>query len=281
MPHAPLEELRDALSRGRLIPYLGAGMLTLTADCPVPDSQEKLAAFITAKAAVPHKLKNRLTAAAQFIENFKHRKTLVKLMNEAFWPPVAPSSLHQALAALAHLPLVVDVWYADAMQQALAPRPGGCQIQGLSQAEHFGSWYRGYDAQGQAIDEATAGQCLTVLYKPLGGRAPADNYIISDSDYVELLTEIDIQTPIPALVQTLRQQRGFLFLGCRFNDQLQRILARQIMKRSAGPHWAVITGALTSNELRFMEEQQIRQIDMPLAQFEMGMAAPALELEPA
>jgi hypothetical protein len=36
--------------------------------------------------AVPGKIKNRLTAAAQFIENFKHRKTLVKAMNEAFAP---------------------------------------------------------------------------------------------------------------------------------------------------------------------------------------------------
>lgn len=273
MLQTQLTEVHEALTGGMLVPYLGAGMLTLTQACPVPDSQERLAALITAQVAVPHKIRNRLTAAAQFIENFKHRKTLVKLMDQAFAATTTPSSLHWALAALPQLPLVVDVWYDDAMQQALAPRSGWSQLQGLSQAEHFGTWTRCYDAGGGVIDAAGAGRCGTVLYKPLGGRAPAANYLVSDSDYVELLTEIDIQTPIPALVQSRRQDRGFLFLGCRFNDQLQRTLARQIMKRSCGPHWAVLTGELTSNERRFLDEQNIRQIDLPLVQFEIGLAS--------
>jgi hypothetical protein len=50
--------------------------------------------------SVPGKIKNRLTAAAQFIENFKHRKTLVKAMDEAFALQAAPSPLHRWLAAL-------------------------------------------------------------------------------------------------------------------------------------------------------------------------------------
>jgi hypothetical protein len=90
---------------------------------------------------------------------------------------------------------------------------------------------------------------------------------VSDSDYVEVLTEIDIQTPIPPLVQTLRRGRHFLFLGCRFNDQLQRTFARQIIKRSSDLHWAVLEGVPTRNEQRFMAEYGIRQIDMPLADF--------------
>ena len=32
--------------------------------------------------------------------------------------------------------------------------------------------------------------------------------------------EIDIQTPIPAIVQQRRKDRNFLFLGCRFAYQL-------------------------------------------------------------
>jgi hypothetical protein len=41
-----------------------------------------LAAVLTARVSVPGKIRHRLTAAAQFIENFKHRKTLVKAMDE-------------------------------------------------------------------------------------------------------------------------------------------------------------------------------------------------------
>ena len=78
-----------------------------------------------------------------------------------------------------------------------------------------------------------------MLYSPHGGVRPAKNFLVADSDYVEVLTEIDIQTPIPAAVKAARADRGFLFLGCRFDDQMLRTYARQIMKRSKGPHFAV------------------------------------------
>ena len=90
--------------------------------------------------------------------------------------------------------------------------------------------------------------------------------LVSDSDYVEVLTEIDIQTPIPDIVQERRQGRGFLYLGCRFDDQMLRTYARQIKKRSVGPHHAVADAAtLTGNELRFLAAEEITLIDLPLA----------------
>jgi hypothetical protein len=89
---------------------------------------------------------------------------------------------------------------------------------------------------------------------------------VADSDYVEILTEIDIQTPIPEIVQERRKQRNFLFLGCRFAFQLDRIFARQIIKRSSDKHWAVIEGELTKNEKRFLEELNIERLDMPLSE---------------
>ena len=104
----------------------------------------------------------------------------------------------------------------------------------------------------------------------------AANYLVSDSDYVEVLTEIDIQTPIPPEVQARRRGRNFLFLGCRFTEQLQRSFARQIMKRSSDRHWAVLPGALSRNEARFLLEQGIERLDMSLEDFLAEMAAGGL-----
>lgn len=273
--------LTAGLAAGRIIPYLGPGVLGLIpAGSPVPASPEALAAILTAKISVPHKIRNRLTAAAQFIENFKHRKTLTSLVNAAFEPKVTPSPLHTYLASLPSLPLLVDAWYDDTSQNALATRTDWGQVQGLSQAEHFGTWTGYYDASGTPATEADAEGWNTLLYKPIGSVRPASNYLVSDSDYVEVLTEIDIQTPLPPRVQTLRTGRHFLFLGCRFNDQLQRTFARQIMKRSSDHHWAVLPGELTRNELRFLEEQNIQSINMPLAQF-VAMLTGAELAEPA
>jgi hypothetical protein len=264
-PTHTLHDIADALGRGHAVPYLGPGLLTLAGDdCPLPASPLALVDRLTAKATVPHKIRKNLTAAAQFIENFKHRRTVKSAMSEAFAPSVAPTELHRFLAALPVLPLVVHAWYDNLPQQALAARASWGMAQGVSQAEHFGSWVHYFGPEGTRVEGAA---WETLLYQPFGSVSPAANFLVSDSDFVEVLTEIDIQTPIPEAIQKLRTGRHFLFLGCRFATQLDRIFARQIMKRSSAKHWAVLPEQPTKNELRFLTEQNIERIDLPLREF--------------
>lgn len=269
-----IHEIATSLSTGAVIPYLGPDMLSLCTDIKVPGTPLALAESMTAKVSVPHKIRKRLTQAAQFIENFKHRKSVVHLMNEAFATSPAPSPFHLALAG-SGAGLWVDTWYDDVMSVALAqvePKSGWVQVQGLSQSEHFGQWTGAYAADGTALAELAASPGR-MLYKPIGSHSPAGNYLVSDSDYVEVLTEIDIQTPIPAAVQAWRTGRNFLFLGCRFDDQLTRCFARQIMKRSSDRHWAVLPHEPTRMEARFLAEQNITRIAMPLAEFSAALMA--------
>ena len=261
-----IQTIARSLDSGSVIPYLGPDMLALCADVKVPATPLALAESMTAKVSVPHKIRKRLTQTAQFIENFKHRKSVVHLMNEAFAATPAPSALQLALAS-SGAKLWVDTWYDDSFASALAQ--GGqpwVQVQGLSQSEHFGQWTGAYAADGTPLAELSD-EPGRLLYKPWGGHGPVGNYLVSDSDYVEVLTEIDIQTPIPAQVQAWRSGRNFLFLGCRFDDQLTRCFARQIMKRSSDQHWAVLPVEPTRMEVRFLEEQNITRIPMPLAEF--------------
>lgn len=274
-----LDLIRQGLEDGEVIPYLGPGVLELVQNCQVPNSPEMLVERLVAKVPVPHKIRKNLTAAAQFIENFKHRKTLTTIMEEAFRPTVMPSVLHHYLAnfskARARL-LIVDTWYDAAMQHALDCKTNWGQVQGVSQSEHFGTWVHHYRSDGIQTDDSEAETWGTVLYKPLGSISPERNFLVSDSDFVEVLTEIDIQTPIPEVVKTLRTSRNFLFLGCRFRNQLERTFARQIMKRSSGLHWAVLPDELTRNEARFMEEQHILKLDIPLREFIDGLVSEKL-----
>ncbi len=260
-----LQYIDAALRDGQLIPYLGAGFLDLVpGGSTVPASPAELVTHLTAMASVPHKIRTNLTAAAQFIENFKHRKTVRRAMGQAFAPRQVPTALHRCLASLP-LPLLVHAWYDDLPQLALAGRSDWGMIQGVSQSEHFGAWTHAYHADGTLAQQPAS--WATVLYQPLGSVAPAGNFLVSDTDFVEVLTEIDIQTPIPDEVQTIRSGRGFLFLGCRFATQLERIFAHQIMKRSGPRHWAVLPEHPTRNEQRFLDQYGIERIAMPLAAF--------------
>jgi hypothetical protein len=243
-------------------------VLALTGEsCPLPASPETLVGRLTAKATVPHKIRKNLTAAAQFIENFKHRKTVVKAMSEAFAASVEPAPLHRFLAAQTQLPLIVHAWYDDLPQKALNGRKDWGFVQGVAQSQHYGEWVHYFDGEtGARVSQDDAARWQTMLYQPWGSSTPAANFLVSDSDFVEVLTEIDIQTPIPEPVQNIRRGRHFLYLGCRFSTQLERSFARQVSKRSSDRHWAILPETPTRNEANFLAQFNIERIALPLAE---------------
>ena len=266
---ALMHTLAARLADGTLIPYLGPGVLP-AGDGP-PATPEALADYFGSRVALPRRAKGNAWAAAQQIESNRHRSTLAAIMADAFAVPVEPTGLHHCLARLAP-PMIVDSWYDGAMRRALSSRSADCgvwgEVQGTTRSAIGESrWYRFFDNEGSEVGEAVAEGWSTLLYKPHGGIEPAKACLISDADYVEVLTEIDIQTPIPNVVKQIRSDRSFLYIGCRFHDQLLRTYARQIAKRSSGAHYAVVDPAsLTRNELRFLESQNIRVLNLGLAE---------------
>jgi hypothetical protein len=275
----PLPAIALGLRQGRAIPFLGAGLLE-GGGSAVPTRPEALAAALGKRVPVPSRIRRNLTAAAQYIENFRHRKVLRKLMLEIFEQTPAPVPLQRLLAGMGEIPLIIDGWYDASLLEALAARADWGQVQGVSRAEHRDQWTVWFGADGLPALESAAAQWNTLVYKPVGCIRPSGNFLVSDSDFVEVLTEIDIQTPLPRRVQELRSGRGFLFVGYRFSDQISRTWARQVMKRSGGEHWAIIEEPLTPNEERFVAEQGIRVLPMSIAAFTEALSA-QLELQPA
>ena len=266
MPDAatPGQAIAERLRAGSLMPYLGPGLAELAA-AAVPTTHEELAAFLGARVALPKRARGNCWAAAQYIETHRHRTTLDGLMTAAYAPAVTPTALHRLLAKAAP-PLIVDTWYDGAMRATLSGQVDWGEIQGTSRAGVGEQrWYRAWNAAGEECPVAEAEAWRTLLYKPHGAAAPGRNVLVADSDYVEVMTEIDIQTPLPDEVKRRRAGGGFLFLGCRFNDQMLRAYARQIMKRSGGFHIALVSGVeLTRNERRFLDEQEVAVLDMDL-----------------
>ncbi|MBI5136977.1 MAG: SIR2 family protein [Nitrospirae bacterium] len=257
MNNATIDSLAEQLAEGLVVPYLGPGLFP--ADAPIPTTPAALCTRLEAKVTVPQRARGHLPAAAQYIESNRHRRVLTGILEEAFAPMPAPTAAHRWVARLPWRPLVVDTWYDDTTLRALAAegRPL-CQVTGMSRVGQVTDWFR-HDGCS-----AGCGASETLLYKPHGSVRPNPEFLISDADYVEVLTEIDIQTPIPPAVRELRRGRGFLFLGCRFMRQMDRIFAMQVMKRSADRHWAVIPEAPSRNEARFLKRYGIARIDLPV-----------------
>lgn len=263
---APIADIASALKVRTVVPYVGPGVFALLPECPVPRNSAELTQRLNAKVAAPGRIRASLTAVAQYIESRKHRKTLEAILNGIFRAEVPPTPVHEWLASLPTPELIIDVWYDSVLEVLLAgsaDRTWG-QIQGLSHPQSTGAWVKHYAPDGSEVTAEVAAAWQTILYKPAGSVSPAGNYLISDSDFVEVLTEIDIQSPIPPVVQQRRTGKHFLYLGCRFDAEIQRTFARQISKRSSDTHWAIIDGELSRNEARFLDNHGIARIDLPL-----------------
>lgn len=269
-PSSLLAGIGAEIAAGNLIPFLGPDVLTIGAEPPVPVGARALSLALASKVGVPGRIKNNLWHSAQYIETHKHRVTLDKLMAAFFQPVPEPNALHRWLAGLPKLPMVVDTWYDGAMKAAFetAGRDNWGIVQGCSKARRLdgGVWFRAVSPDGAIVGDDVADGWRTVLYKPHGAAQPTGDVLVSDSDYVEVLTDIDIGTPIPQVIKDRRSSRGFVFLGCRFYDQILRTFARQITKRSSGPRYAVVPGDLTRNEIKFLELEGITPIILPLAE---------------
>lgn len=261
MLSALLDGLARDLLEGAVVPWLGPGVHEAPA---FPASPAALAAWIAQRAPVPGRIRGSLGAAAQYVEQHRHRKTLDRILVEAFARPSPPPPAVQLLERLPRLPLVVDTWYDATCGRALAAQRRVALVHGVDRTGQLERFF--VHAEAPALVPAGA-ECDTVVYQPVGTAWPRPSFVVSDADLVEVLTEIDIQTPIPPEVQRLRARRRFLFLGQRFSSQLERILARQVTKRAAPAHVAVLPGPLTSNEERFLERTGIARVDLPLAAF--------------
>ena len=262
----PLDQLEQAMNEvaaGTRVAYLGPEVSALSGGA-APTTPAALCAMIEAEVRAPRRAQGNLWSVAQYVESRKFRATLDDIMRRAFGaPPDRPNPIHDWIARSAP-PMVVDTWYDDGLLRAFGNRDWGL-AQGVSRnGEWIDIFTRAYDKAGQEVPQADPGW-KTLVYKPHGMARPGSSYLLSDSDYVEVLTEIDIQRPIPQEVQRRRTGRPFLFVGCRFDDQMLRIFARQIAKRSAEGHIAVMPGALTRMEQKFIDELGITRLDLPVS----------------
>lgn len=264
-----LDRLDTALAgvaAGTVIPYLGPGVAALGTGS-FPAAPGTLCARIEAEVRVPKRAQGNLWSAAQYVESRKFRATLDDIVQRAFAGDAGTNPIASWVAAQ-RPPLVVDAWYDGALIEAYRAQGGAGWgwVQGVSRNGEWSLiWTKSYAPDGTERLEGPDPAWSSLIYKPHGLARKGWSFLLSDSDYVEVLTEIDIQSPIPDEVIHRRTGRGFLYLGCRFDDQMLRTFARQIAKRSGGPQSAVIEGKLTRMESRFLDETGIRRIDLPLA----------------
>jgi hypothetical protein len=274
----------SGLHDGSVTPYLGARALAGVTDTAsgqaIPADSDSLILAMNNGQPMAPKLMYEFPRAAMNVELKRGRGALTKFLDRTYRDTTwSGSALHTWLAGQ-KLSYIVDTNRDTLLQQAYAATPHTL-IVGVARITAAAYRFKLFQYDGtayQAIDPEAADISLPVLFKPLGTPLPESNYIASDADFVDYITELMGGFAIPPFLKRMRQGRKYLLLGMRLNRDTERMVLADIVFGKAGG-WALIPNA-NDKEKRFLDKLGIELIQADVGDF-LAAAEGALTLEAA
>jgi hypothetical protein len=262
------------LRRGRLTPFLGAGVNLVGVDLTegfqkghrLPSGAE-LANLLTEEYEYEGDDPHDLVRVAQWVELTIGRADLEESLREVFNRDFPPSVVHEVLARtpdfvrhqpVQEFPLIITTNYDDALERAFAARGEALDV--LTYVAHGRDQGRfrhtGPDGGTTVVSVGDEYTGVTLRERPavvkLHGavsRSAADDqveddsYVLTEDDYIECLSNPDIVRHLPAHVAHRMAQCHYLFLCYSLRDWNMRVMLHRFSQERAKQKnsWAVVS----------------------------------------
>jgi hypothetical protein len=260
-------EIIDGIKSGQVIPYLGPGVLQgatskLSGEAIPADSDSLIYAMNDGKPMAP-KLMYEFPRAAMNLELKRGRSFVTKFLNKTYgetqW---TRAPFHDRLAAIKpHY--VIDV-NRDTQLQETYSDVAHTLIVGVARIAGTDFRFKIFHYDGSSYQEVEQEQVdpkLPILFKPTGTPQPEPNYIASDADFVDYITELMGGFAIPSFLKEYRPNKQYVFLGMRMQRDTERMVLSDITYGAGSPKgWALIPEP-TAKEQRYCKRQNIELID--------------------
>lgn len=234
MTQPAFSEIIDGLRSNTVVPYLGPGVLfdvkSKLNGMPIPaDSDSLILAMNDGKPMAP-KLMYEFPRAAMNQELKRGRSYVTKFLDKTYrdskWSKAA---VHNWLSETKPA-YVIDINRDTQLQDSYADVEHTL-IVGL--ARIAGTDFRfklyKYDKQNyMEISQEQYNPALPILFKPMGTPRPESNYIASDADYVDYITELMGGFGIPKFLKEYRKGKKYLLLGMPLNRDSERMVMSDI-----------------------------------------------------
>jgi len=285
MDSSCFDDILEGLHSGRVVPYLGPGVLsdvTNPADGQhIPAEDEPLILALTGGKPLNARLMNEFPRAAMHIELKKGRKSLTTFLTDLYGKTAwSGGAVHQWLASLS-LPYVIDTNRDVRLQELWADRPHTLVV-GIARLSADPYRFRIWQNDGGAYREISLDAVdpqLPVLFKPLGSPRPEPTFVASDADFVDYITELMGGFAVPRPVKERRIGKQYLILGLRLVRDTQRMILSDLIYDADSPAgWALIPEP-TSKERRYCAKKEIEILEC--AHSEFLAAAGVTSLAPA
>jgi hypothetical protein len=259
------EKLLAGLKDGSIVPYLGPGVLAdvknVATGEPIPADSDSLIIAMNGGKPMAPKLMYEFPRAAMNIELKRGRTTVTKFLTRTYGETAwTRGAVHDWLKDITpHY--VIDINRDTQLQDSYGNLPHNL-IVGIARLGGTDFRYKLYFWDGNAYQKTEAiNPAIPILYKPMGTPKPDANYIASDADYVDFITELMGGFSIPPEVKALRKGKQYLLMGLRLNRDTERMVMSDVIYAAAEPAGWVLIQNPTDKERRFCKKQKLELIE--------------------
>ncbi len=263
-----LNEILTGLYENRVVPYLGPGVLAdathADTGAPIPaDSNSLILAMNEGRPMAP-KLMYEFPRAAMNLELKRGRsfveRFLDKIYGQTRW---SRASFHDWLASWKPA-YIIDINRDSQLQDSYA---GGehLLIRGLARvagADYRFTLHHYEGGQYRPITQEEADPSLPILFKPMGSPLPSPQFIASDADYVDYITELMGGFAIPSFLKEYRKEKQYLLIGLPLNRDSERMVMADIVYGAKEPKGWVLNKSPTDKEKRYCEKMGLEILDL-------------------
>ncbi|MEW5837850.1 MAG: SIR2 family protein [Pseudomonadota bacterium] len=250
------DSLRDAIRTGKVIPCIGPAALDdvrhRESGAKIPATSDELILAMNHGQAMSPRLMYEFPRAAMHIELKSGRSKVNRFLTETYAPDVwSSAAMHEWLFAL-QPPLIIDMNRDSGLQRLYAQR-AHTLILGVARIGGTQFRFKIFSHDGETYREITQNEvdpALPVLFKPLGSALPQANYIASDADFVDYITELMGGFAIPDFLKAYRQGKRYALLGFELARDTERMILHDLMFAGAGG-WALLPGEVTRRAQQF------------------------------
>ncbi|MFA7570794.1 MAG: SIR2 family protein [Sulfurimonadaceae bacterium] len=269
-----MDDIKQKLQEGSLVPFLGMGIFknTITKEgIPLPfDSDSMILALNNGRAMSP-RLMYEYSRAAMSLEQRKGREFIVQMTNHIYSSKEYELPLTYQWLKTIQPKYVIDTNVDDSLLK-IYNDVDHILITGISRitADYDRFVIYQFDATSQTYAQISKDELtldLPILLKPMGSTQPAMNFIISDADFVDWLTEAMGGYAIPPILKELRRGKDYLFMGVDFSRDTFRMVANELTLELHGGITLIDKEELTKKEEKFIHTHNLENINMSIDEF--------------
>lgn len=228
-------EFEERIKKGSLIPFIGMGVFKQTRcddGTQIPYDSDSMILALNGGRAMSPRLMYEYSRAAMSLEQRKGRAFIEGMTHHIFTskPYNIPLVYTWLKSLMPHY--VVDLNLDDSVLK-IYEEVDHFLITGVSrvmaQYDRFIVYlYHSHTKTYTKVDKELLNSMLPIIFKPLGCVVPEKNFIISDADFVDWLTEAMGGYALPPFLKTYKNEKSYLFLGLDFDRDTYRMVANEI-----------------------------------------------------